>query len=150
MGNPKVIGATGAPAIPLDKQAEVIACVERYHEVVSKSKMYSRQESLHAPAIVRKAARDARLMTTYTSTKLEINTSTEINASSVAKLSISDMPTQVDKLVKEIEKVCLNRSDPPSSRTLISRLHVDVELYECNTCQGSVSVARPRMSFGLM
>ncbi|KAJ5779205.1 hypothetical protein N7457_006925 [Penicillium paradoxum] len=106
---PKVIGATGAPPIPLERISEITLCAEVICEVIGHYKMYTLQESRHAPAGIRKAAREARFTGASTAAKVEVNVSTELNARSVANSSISQAPSHVNKPSKGFEKGATSR-----------------------------------------
>lgn len=101
---PKVIGATGAPAIPFERITEITLCAEVLCEVIGHYRMYSLEESRHAPAGVRKAAWDARIITT---SKMEVKMSTEEIVRPCADLAVAHPLNEFIKASNEVGKVYL-------------------------------------------
>jgi hypothetical protein len=112
---PKVIGpSTGSLPLDADREKHTTFCSEVFHEVFAKCQMYSLEESMHAPVVVRKVARDARV-SDDSRAKVKVNIMTEVvpqagdKARPVAKATTFTASTRFYEFPnKEVKQVCLD------------------------------------------
>lgn len=104
MEKPKVIGPNGLAPITLDRQADIRITTKVIYDVISNCDMISLEESMHAPAAVRKQACTDRLAGVQTvSARLKARRSTQLEMDGPPKLY--DASKDIEKAMK-VERVC--------------------------------------------
>lgn len=117
MEKPKVIGPNGLAPITLDRQADICITTKVIYDVISNCDMISLEESIHAPAAVRKQARADRLAGVQTvSARLKAHRSTQLEMDSPPKLC--DASKDIEKAMK-LNRVCHSSPHPRPIHTSI-------------------------------
>lgn len=121
MEKPKVIGPNGLAPITFDRQADIHITTKVIYDVISNCDMISLEESMHAPAAIRKQARADRLAGVQTvSARLKAHRSTQPEMDCPPKLY--DASKDIENAVK-LNRVCRTLPSIHTPSTL--RPHLD-------------------------
>lgn len=126
MEKPKVIGPNGLAPITLDRQADIRITTKVICDVISNCDLISLEESMHAPAAVRKQAHADRLAGVQSvSARVKAHrSSTQLEVDGPPKLY--DVSKDIEKAMK-LERVC--RTFPSVQTPSTPHPHLDLSLY---------------------